>query len=122
MAWNENFERLRARLHNRRHSYRVLFLRADAGRPPRWWQLAFLRAPKGGALGPAAQVVMDDLRRYCYADKTTVKVSQVDQHCDPIAMAFAEGRRDVFNRITAMLNMTDDNIDYIAHHRSQTDE
>lgn len=119
MAWDERFERVRARLHNRVFSYRALFLQPGSGQPrPRWWQPAFWRAPEGGELGPAADVVLRDLAAYCYAKKPTLKVSQVTQQSDALAMAFAEGRRDVFNRITAMCNLTHDQIDRIAHARS----
>lgn len=103
MAWNEAFERVRARLFRRRHAYQALFL--DPGRE----------------LGPAADVVMKDLAAYCYARKPTLKVSMVTQQSDAIAMAFAEGRRDVFNRITAMCNLSPDQIERIAHARSNDD-
>ena len=103
MSWNEAFERVRARIHRRAFAYKALF-----------------RTP-GGDLGPAAQIVMEDLARYCYAGKPTMKISLVTQQADPIAMAFAEGRRDVFNRITAMCNLTSDQIERIAQARTQDD-
>ena len=103
MTWNEGFERIRARLHNRVACYRALFL------------------TPGKDLGPAADVVMKDLANYCYAKKPTLKVSMVTQQSDAIAMAFAEGRRDVFNRITAMCNLTSDQIERIAHSRTNDD-
>jgi hypothetical protein len=123
MAWNEQAERLRARVHRRAFGYRALFLIGDE-RPSMvdtapWW--AFWRKPTGGTLKPAADIVLADLAHYCYAKKPTLKVSQVDQHTDPLAMAFAEGRRDVFNRITAMCNLTSDQIDRIAHSRSDSE-
>ena len=120
MGWNDSFERARARIHSRAMSYRGVFLST----PPAdrwidqapWW--AFWRAPRGGELAPPAEMVLRDLAHYCYAHKPTLKVSQVDQHVDPLAMAFAEGRRDVFNRITAMCNLTSDQIQRIAQARS----
>lgn len=115
MSWNDNAERVRARLHNRVFSYRALFV-YDANQPQyRWWQAGFWKKPEGGELGPAAEVVMRDLARYCYANKPTLKVSQITQQSDPIAMAFAEGRRDVFNRVCAMCNLTDEQIQRIAN-------
>lgn len=123
MAWNEHAERLRARVHRRAFGYRALFLVGNE--QPRlvdtepWW--AFWRKPSGGALTPAADIVLADLAHYCCAKKTTLTVSPVDKHCDPLAMAFAEGRRDVFNRITAMCNLTSDQIDRIAHARSDSE-
>lgn len=64
---------------------------------------------------------MEDLARYCYANKPTLKVSHVTQQSDPLAMAFAEGRRDVFNRIVAMCNLTSDQIEHIARARTADD-
>lgn len=113
MTWNEQAERVRARLHQRSFSYRALFLRPNTAKRRPWWQ--FWRMPDGGDLGPAADVVLRDLARYCYATKPTLKVSPVTGKTDPLAMAFAEGRRDVFNRITAMCRLTSDQIERIAH-------
>lgn len=103
MAWNEQFERLRARLFNRHHNYTALF-----------------KLP-GGDLGPAAEAVMRDLAHYCYADRSTLKISLVTQQADPIATAFAEGRRDVFLRISAMCNLNPQQIERIAHARTNDD-
>jgi hypothetical protein len=123
MAWNEQFERVRARLHNRAASYRALFLIQQPGVAPMdtapWW--AFWRSPADGELCPAGEIVLRDLAAYCYAGKSTLKVSQIDQHVDPLAMAFAEGRRDVFNRITALCNLNPDQIERIAHARTTDD-
>lgn len=117
MAWNEQAERVRARIHRRAFGYRGTFMTTDPSAPlvdtVPWW--AFWRSPSPGELSPAAEIVLTDLAAYCYARKPTLKVSQFDQHTDPLAMAFAEGRRDVFNRIVAMCNLTADQIDRIAH-------
>ena len=67
-----------------------------------------------GGVTPAAAVVLRDLAHYCYVYKPTLKVSQVTQQCDPLAMAFAEGRRDVFNRIMGLCNLTHEQIDRIT--------
>lgn len=100
MAWNESFERVRARLSRRASFYRALF-----------------KSP-GGDLQPAADYVLRDLASYCYVNKPTLKVSQVTQQSDPLAMAFAEGRRDVFNRIVSLCNLSPDQIERIAQHRT----
>ena len=100
MAWNEAFERVRARLFRRSSFYRALF------------------ETPGNELQPAADYVLKDLAAYCYASKPTLKVSQVTQQSDPLAMAFAEGRRDVFNRIVALCNLNSDQIERIAQHRT----
>lgn len=97
MTWDHAIERIKARLHRRAFSYRALFV------------------TPGSDLAPSAEVVLRDLARYCYATKPTLKVSPITGQADPIAMAFAEGRRDVFNRITALANLTDDQIQRIAN-------
>jgi hypothetical protein len=56
-----------------------------------------------GELGPEARVVIDDLRRFCRATGSTAVISPVSKTIDPLAMAMAEGRREVFNRIMAHL-------------------
>jgi hypothetical protein len=118
------FERVRVRLHQRADSYRAIFLRKSPDHETLidaapWW--AVWRKSKGGDLNPAGDVVLRDLARYCYAAKSTLKVSQVTQQSDALAMAFAEGRRDVFNRIVAMLNLDSDQIQRIAHARTIDD-
>lgn len=123
-GWNEAFERVRARLHRRAFGYRAVFLRPAPGHETLvdtapWW--AFWRKPRAGELNPAGDIVLRDLARYCYAAKPTLKVSQVTQQSDALAMAFAEGRRDVFNRIVAMLNLDNDQIERIAHARTSDD-
>lgn len=117
MTWDPAFERVRARLHDRRTSYRALFLVREP-RKVRWWSLSWWLKHEPGEIGPAAEVVMRDLAAYCYVAKPTLKVSRVTQQSDPVAMAFAEGRRDVFNRIAAMCSLTPDQIDRIAHQRT----
>ena len=124
MAFNDSFERVRARLHSRAFAYQALFTSsAPAERKltdtAPWW--AFWRKPRGGELSPAGAVVLKDLARYCYASKPTLKVSQVTQQSDALAMAFAEGRRDVFNRIIALSNLTSDQIERIAQTRTADD-
>lgn len=69
----------------RKRSYRRIFLDGD------------------GNLGPEAKVVIDDLRRFCRATGSTAVVSPISKTIDPMAMAMAEGRREVFNRIMAHL-------------------
>lgn len=118
MAWNEAFERIRARLHNRAFSYQALFVtRAPQEKDSRTW-LERLYKPAPVRLNAAADTVLRDLAQYCYANKPTLKVSPTTQQTDALAMAFAEGRRDVFNRITAMCNLTSDQIERIASQRS----
>lgn len=128
MAWNESFERVRARLNQRAFAYRAVFLIAkppgqgDIDTVPWWAFWRWFRAPCGGEISPAAEIVLRDLERYCYGDRTTLKVSQATQQSDALAMAFAEGRRDVLLRIKAMCNLNSDQIERIAQYRSTQDE
>lgn len=100
MAWDSIAERVRARLFGRRDAYRAVFAPA-------------------GELGPMAEVVMRDLARYCHAGRANLIVSPVTRQADPLAMAFAEGQRDVFNRIKAQLNLSTEQIDRIAYAKEQ---
>ena len=75
------------RLFKRRQSYRRLFLDGD------------------GRAHPTAEVVLADL--FCRADTSTAVVSPVSKAIDPLAMAMAEGRREVWNRIQSYLHMAD---------------
>jgi hypothetical protein len=78
-------QRLIDRILRRKQAYRRTFMDAD------------------GKLGRDAEVVLADLRRFCRATGSTVVVSPVTKQIDPIAMAMAEGRREVWNRMMAHL-------------------
>lgn len=80
------------RLMGKRQSYRRLFLREE------------------GVLSPDAEVVMTDLRKFCRATGSTAMVSPQSGTIDPIAMAMAEGRREVFNRINEYLHLKESTI------------
>lgn len=75
------------RILRRRLAYRRLFLNAD------------------GDLHRDAEVVLADLRRFCRATGSTALVSPVSKAVDPIAMAMAEGRREVWLRLMAHLHV-----------------
>ena len=77
------------RLFRRRQSYRRLFLDGD------------------GKANPSAEIVLADLKRFCRAETSTAVVSPVSKAIDPLAMAMAEGRREVWNRIQSYLHMAD---------------
>lgn len=77
------------RIFRKRVSYRRIFLRED------------------GELNEAAKVVMADLAKFCRARGSTAMVSPQTGSIDPIAMAMAEGRREVFNRINEYLQIND---------------
>ena len=69
----------------RKQAYRRVFLTQD------------------GKVGRDAEVVLADLKRFCRASSSTVVVSPVSKSIDPYAMALAEGRREVWNRLMAQL-------------------
>jgi hypothetical protein len=62
----------------------------------------------GGELTAAGAKVLRDLARYCGAYRTSFRVSPVTRTADPVATAFAEGRRDAFLRLQAMLKLPDE--------------
>jgi len=75
------------RIRGRRRQYRRLFLDGE------------------GRLTPAAAAVLADLKRFCRAETSTVVVTPVSKAVDPLAMAMAEGRREVWNRIQQHLHL-----------------
>lgn len=56
-----------------------------------------------GRLTRDGEIVLTDLRRFCRATASTAIISPVSKTIDPLAMAMAEGRREVWNRIIAHL-------------------
>ena len=77
---------LLAKLRRRRYSYRRLYLGEDG-------------------LNADGQVVLADLAKFCRANSSTAIVSPVSRSVDPIAMAMAEGRREVWLRLMAHLHI-----------------
>ena len=61
---------------------------------------------ENGELHPAADIVLRDLARVCYATKTTASAN-------PLAMAAPEGRRQVWLHIKTQLRLTDSQVDRI---------
>lgn len=57
---------------------------------------------------PGARVLMAELSRFCFVRKSAIKVSKITGSIDPIAMAVAEGRREVFMRIIDILGFSDE--------------
>jgi hypothetical protein len=71
---------------------------------------------------PWARVLMHDLGKFCYMNKTHVKVSKLSGRIDPIASAVAEGRREVYLRIIEILNFTDENALKMIEQLNQREE
>lgn len=84
------------RLLNRRRAYRSTFL-MDDGRP-----------------NPQAEIVLADLKRFCRAQTSTVTINPITKSVDPMAMAMAEGRREVWNRLQSFLNISDKELSEIS--------
>jgi hypothetical protein len=53
----------------------------------------------------AAIAVLGDIGAFCGDQQTTARAG-ADGHIDPMAMGIAEGRRQVWNHILAMLNIS----------------
>jgi hypothetical protein len=77
---------LLARLRRRKYAYRRMFLGEDG-------------------LNADGEIVLADLAKFCRANSSTAMVSPVSRSVDPIAMAMAEGRREVWLRIMAHLHV-----------------
>lgn len=60
-----------------------------------------------GDVGPDAQIVLADLKRFCYVDQSTLKVSPITRTVDTHATMLAEGRREVWMRIQAHLRLSE---------------
>jgi len=99
----DNSHTVRARWHARAFAYKACFGCRDATDTVPWWK--FWKKPKPAELNEAGRAVLQDLAEYCYVTRPSLKVSKVTQASDPIAMAFAEGRRDVYLRISQMLQL-----------------
>jgi len=69
-----------------------------------------------------AAIVLADLKRFCYVERTTAKVSLTTQTIDPLAMAFAEGRREVFMRLTGFLHLDDATIRNLTEPTQEDDK
>lgn len=75
------------RIMRRKLAYRRTFLNVD------------------GKLHNDADIVLADLKRFCRATASTAVLAPVSKQIDPIAMAMAEGRREVWLRIMAHLHL-----------------
>ena len=73
-----------------------------------------------GELKKSGIEVLADLQRFCHDNRPTVKVSKATGMVDPIAMAIAEGRREVFLRIKEHLKLDDRDLQRLI--KQQTDE
>lgn len=72
------------------------------------YRAAFLDS--NGQMTPAGEMVISDLARFCRVHTSTTVVSPVTRTVDTHASMQAEGRREVFNRLTYYLNLTEQQI------------
>ena len=68
-------------------------------------------------------ILLRELSRFCYANKPTAKISPRSGNIDPLAMAIAEGRREVFLYILNILNTDDAVFDKLLtqYHQQEID-
>lgn len=79
------------RLMRRRDAYRRIF------------------APSG-ELSSSAELVLNDLRKFCRGTSSTIVVSPITGQVDPIASGVAAGRKEVWDRIIQNLHVSDADI------------
>jgi hypothetical protein len=84
------------KLLNRKQAYRRVFIGAD------------------GKVGRDAEIVLADLRRFCRANSSTVVISPISKTIDPYAMALAEGRREVWNRLMSQLYLDEKTVQQLS--------
>lgn len=77
----------------------------------RFWNLReSCRALFGGRATPKqAQPILDELREFCRADTSCVIIGR-DGRVDTHATAVAEGRREVWLKITQIMTLTDEQL------------
>lgn len=93
-----------------RDAYRACFTVQPKPAPRKWWQFWSKPEPR---LTPPSVIVLEDLRRVCYGTRTTASK-------DAIAMAVAEGRRQVWLHFQQRLTLTDAQIErLLTPHESQ---
>ena len=65
--------------------------------------------------GPAAKIVLNDMARFCHAQKTT------HVEGDPCGTAQLEGRRQVWLRVQEYLRLTESDLNSIAEYAELTE-
>lgn len=74
------------------------------------------------APGPAADIVMADLRKFCRGTSTPAVVSPITQTVDPLATGIAIGRQEVWHRICQNLHLDDADLYKFVEKSSQETE
>lgn len=86
-----------------RRSYRLLFWGDD------------------GEIKKEYTYALNDLRRFCYADKSCLFVNKHNE-VDPLKTAALEGRREVWMYLSQILNLTDDQLNLIYLNQLQEEQ
>lgn len=55
-------------------------------------------------------IVLKVLAEFCRTNKSSVTVSPIHRQVDPLATCVAEGRREVFNRISQFIHLNQDEL------------
>lgn len=69
--------------------------------------------------GPATDIVLADLAKFCRARSTPAVVSPATQQIDPIATGIAIGRLEVWHRISQNLNLSDADLYRMTENQNQ---
>ncbi|MHB8825155.1 MAG: hypothetical protein ACYC5T_10025 [Thiobacillus sp.] len=69
--------------------------------------------------GPAYDIVMQDLAKFCRATTTPAVISPLTQQIDQSASFIAIGRQEVFHRISQHINITDADLYRIVNQESE---
>lgn len=72
-----------------------------------------------GDLTKEGRHALEYLAKFCHATRPTVVVSPVTRIVDTHATMIAEGRREVFNRITHYLNLDERQIQQLQEHADE---
>jgi hypothetical protein len=68
-----------------------------------------------------ARQVLADLRRFCGAERAAYRVSPITRQVDPNATFIAVGRLEVYQRISAFLNINDADLLKLQEHHTEED-
>ncbi len=71
------------------------------------------------APGPAADIVLADLAKFCRAHTSAAQVSPITQQIDPVATGIAIGRQEVWLRISQHINVSDADLYRIINQESE---
>jgi len=90
----------------------------------KFFQLVLKRRSAYRALfqGPASELVLADLQKFCRATTTPAVVSPVSRQVDPIATGIAIGRLEVWNRIRQNIAMTDSDLYRLMEFNNSSEE